>query len=83
MWRHHEERSERFPVGGRFGGYEKRCIGCAFAMRGRIGGDLMTIEDDAHGSLSALPCADAAVTFFDTGRTTTKSCAGAPVPTPR
>jgi hypothetical protein len=26
-------------------------IGWALAMRGRIGGALMTIEDDAHGSL--------------------------------
>ncbi|WP_328443830.1 alpha/beta fold hydrolase [Amycolatopsis sp. NBC_00438] len=57
-------------------------IGWALAMRGRIGGALMTIEDDAHGSLSSLPCADAAVTFFDTGKTTSASCAGAPIPAP-
>ncbi|MEV6235208.1 alpha/beta fold hydrolase [Lentzea sp. NPDC051838] len=54
-------------------------IGWALAMRDKIGGDLMTIEDDAHGSLADLPCAEAAVTFFDTGRTTTKSCAGEPI----
>lgn len=113
VWRHHEERSARFPVAGRFGFYERRCvgwptegkqwelaagtspvqlvghlyepvtpIGWALEMRGRIGGDLMTVEDDAHGSLSDLPCAEVAVTFFDTGRTTTSSCAGAPVPAP-
>lgn len=113
VWRHHEERAERFPVAGRFGIYEQRCvgwptegkpwdlkagkspvqlvahlyepvtpIGWALEMRGRIGGDLMTIEDDAHGSLQDLPCAEAAVTFFDTGRTSTGSCAGAPVPGP-
>ncbi|GAA1962425.1 alpha/beta fold hydrolase [Amycolatopsis minnesotensis] len=57
-------------------------IGWAIAMRERVGGDLMTIEDDVHGSLSALPCADAAVTFFDTGRTNTGTCQGAPVPGP-
>ena len=46
----------------------------------QIGGALMTIEDDVHGSLSSLPCADAAVTFFDTGQTTSESCPGAPIP---
>ena len=58
-------------------------IGWAVAMQRRIGGSLMTVEDDAHGSLSSLPCADAAVTFFDTGRTTTQSCPGAPIPAPQ
>jgi pimeloyl-ACP methyl ester carboxylesterase len=57
-------------------------IGWAVAMQRRIGGALMTIEDDAHGSLSSLTCADAAVTFFDTGRTTSASCPGPPVPAP-
>lgn len=114
VWRHHESRAERFPVAGRFGIYEQRCvgwptegrpwdlkagkspvqlvahlyepvtpIGWALEMRGRIGGDVMTIQDDAHGSLQDLPCAEAAVTFFDTGRTSTGSCAGAPVPGPK
>jgi pimeloyl-ACP methyl ester carboxylesterase len=58
-------------------------IGWALAMQRRIGGDLMTVADDVHGSLSSLPCAAAAVTFFDTGRTTTQSCPGAPIPAPR
>lgn len=57
-------------------------IGWAIAMGERIGGTLMTVEDDVHGSLSSLPCADAVVTFFDTGRTTSASCAGAPIPAP-
>ncbi|MEQ0558365.1 alpha/beta fold hydrolase [Amycolatopsis sp. NEAU-NG30] len=57
-------------------------IGWALAMRQRIGGALLTVEDDVHGSLSSLPCARAAVTFFDMGRTTSASCAGAPVPAP-
>ncbi|MFD9701783.1 alpha/beta fold hydrolase [Lentzea sp. NPDC059081] len=113
VWRHHEERAGRFPVAGRFGIYEQRCvgwptpgrpwdlkpgtspvqlvghlyepvtpIGWAVEMRARIGGDLMTVEDDAHCSLQDLPCAETAVTFFDTGRTSTGSCAGAPVPGP-
>ncbi|MDT7800641.1 MAG: hypothetical protein QOI78_4074, partial [Actinomycetota bacterium] len=57
-------------------------IGWALAMQRRIGGTLMAVEDDVHGSLASLPCADAAVTFFDTGQTTSASCAGAPIPTP-
>ena len=57
-------------------------IGWALAMRQRVGGALMTIEDDVHGSLSSLACADAAVTFFDTGKTTSATCAGAPIPAP-
>ncbi|WP_277875447.1 hypothetical protein [Amycolatopsis camponoti] len=56
-------------------------MGRALRMRQKIGGALMTVDDDAHGSLSSLPCADPAVTFFDTGQTTSKSCPGAPVPT--
>ncbi|WP_326569092.1 alpha/beta fold hydrolase [Amycolatopsis rhabdoformis] len=58
-------------------------IGWALAMQRHIGGSLMTIEDDAHGSLSSLPCAAAAVTFFDTGQTSTQSCPGDPVPAPK
>ncbi len=53
-------------------------IGWALRMQNKIGGTLMTVEDDVHGSLSSLPCADAAVTFFDTGVPTAKSCPGAP-----
>ncbi|MGK3204688.1 alpha/beta fold hydrolase [Amycolatopsis sp. MEPSY49] len=53
-------------------------IGWALRMQNEIGGTLMTVEDDVHGSLASLPCADAAVTFFDTGQATAKSCPGAP-----
>lgn len=53
-------------------------IGWALRMRDQIGGTLMTVEDDVHGSLASLPCADAAVSFFDTGQPTAKSCPGAP-----
>ncbi|UOX85681.1 alpha/beta hydrolase [Amycolatopsis sp. FBCC-B4732] len=57
-------------------------IGWALAMEQRVGGALMTVEGDAHGSLSSLTCATAAVTFFDTGKTTSESCPGAPIPAP-
>ncbi len=57
-------------------------IGWALAMRERIGGALLTIEDDHHGSLSSLPCASKAVEFFSTGKTSDDSCAGAPIPPP-
>jgi hypothetical protein len=57
-------------------------IGWAVALRERIGGTLMTAEDDVHGSLADLPCAAAAVEFFDTGRASAASCAGAPIPAP-
>ncbi|MFD5095122.1 alpha/beta fold hydrolase [Amycolatopsis thailandensis] len=57
-------------------------IGWAVAMRERIGGALLTIEDDHHGSLSSLPCASKAVEFFSAGKTDDGSCAGAPIPPP-
>ncbi|WHT17627.1 alpha/beta hydrolase [Crossiella sp. CA-258035] len=53
------------------------------AMRERIGGALLTVEDDQHGSLLDLPCAAKAVEFFDTGKTSDESCAGAPIPPAR
>lgn len=55
-------------------------IGWARQMRAQVGGALLTVEDDVHGSLRSLPCAERAVDFFDTGRTTNDSCPGAPVP---
>ncbi len=57
-------------------------IGWALAMRERIGGALLTVEDDHHGSLSSLPCASKAVEFFSTGTAGDGSCAGAPIPPP-
>ncbi|GLU48361.1 alpha/beta fold hydrolase [Nocardiopsis ansamitocini] len=51
-------------------------------MRDVIGGEVMTVDDDGHGTLSDLDCATAAVDFFATGRTTTDTCPGPPMPTP-
>lgn len=48
----------------------------AVALRHAIGGTLLTIEDDVHGSLSRLPCAAKAVDFFRTGHTTGGTCPG-------
>ncbi|HEX6342267.1 alpha/beta fold hydrolase [Umezawaea sp.] len=55
-------------------------VGWAREMRQRIGGALLTVEDDVHGSLLDLPCAAKAVEFFDTGAVSNDSCPGAPVP---
>ncbi|QUX29771.1 alpha/beta fold hydrolase [Nocardiopsis akebiae] len=54
----------------------------ALDMRRVVGGEVMSVEDDGHGTLSGLDCAAAAVDFFDTGRTTTRTCPGPPAPTP-
>ncbi|WP_434446677.1 alpha/beta fold hydrolase [Lentzea sp. E54] len=55
-------------------------IGWAREMHRQIGGALLTVEDDVHGSLDSLPCAAKAVEFFDTGKVSNDSCAGAPLP---
>ncbi|MCP3803121.1 alpha/beta hydrolase [Allokutzneria sp. A3M-2-11 16] len=57
-------------------------IDWAVSMRAKIGGALFTIEDDWHGSLSRLPCGATGVEFFATGKASTASCTGAPIPTP-
>lgn len=49
----------------------------ALDMRRAIGGALLTVEDDQHGSLHRLPCASKAVEFFSTGRTDNGTCPGA------
>ncbi|MFF0148337.1 alpha/beta hydrolase family protein [Amycolatopsis sulphurea] len=49
-------------------------------MRAHIGGSLITIQDDQHGSLAFLPCASKAVEFFDTGKTSNATCPGNPIP---
>ncbi|MCO1577458.1 alpha/beta hydrolase [Crossiella sp. SN42] len=46
------------------------------ATRNAVGGALLTVLDDSHGSLSKIPCAAKAVDFFRTGRTTEGSCPG-------
>ncbi|MGW0522571.1 alpha/beta fold hydrolase [Crossiella sp. NPDC003009] len=51
--------------------------GWAEQMRERIGGRLLTVEDDHHGSLSSIPCAAKAVAFFRTGKPSSGSCPGA------
>jgi len=51
--------------------------GFALAMQRRVGGALLTVEDDQHGSLQRLPCGSKAVEFFSTGRTDNGTCPGA------
>ena len=51
-------------------------------MQDVVGGELMSVEDDGHGTLKDLDCAEAAVAFFDTGRTTTETCPGPALPDP-
>nr|BFF04804.1 alpha/beta hydrolase [Streptoalloteichus tenebrarius] len=54
----------------------------ALGMRKKIGGALLTVEDDVHGSLMHLPCASEAVRYFRDGAVAEDSCPGAPIPTP-
>lgn len=53
-------------------------LGFAQAMQRRIGGALLTVEDDQHGSLDRIACGSKAVRFFRTGRTDTGTCPGVP-----
>ncbi|HEY2060577.1 MAG TPA: alpha/beta fold hydrolase [Amycolatopsis sp.] len=55
----------------------------ALEMRQRIGGSVLTVGDDVHGSLANLPCASKLVRFFGTGVPVTDSCDGAPSPEPQ
>lgn len=48
----------------------------AVDLNDAIGGTLLTIDDNVHGSLSRIPCAAKAVDFFRTGHTTGGSCPG-------
>lgn len=54
----------------------------AHEMRQVVGGEVMSVEDDGHGTLSDLDCAVAAIDFFATGDTTTETCPGPPPPSP-
>ena len=56
--------------------------GWALAMRERIGGTLLTVEDDFHGSLLRLPCGSLGVDFFETGEAASGTCPGAEIPAP-
>ncbi|WHT20043.1 alpha/beta hydrolase [Crossiella sp. CA-258035] len=51
--------------------------GWAEQLRERVGGELLTVADDHHGSLSSIPCAAKAVAFFRTGKPSSGSCPGA------
>ncbi|MEO3793365.1 alpha/beta fold hydrolase [Nonomuraea sp. B10E15] len=52
----------------------------ARAMRAAVGGTLVTVDDDVHGSASQVPgCAEKIVAYFETGRRTT-TCPGKPAP---
>jgi pimeloyl-ACP methyl ester carboxylesterase len=54
----------------------------AVEMWRQIGGSLLTVDNDAHASLSTLPCAEKAVHFFETGQPSDDSCPGAPIAEP-
>ncbi|ONI71355.1 hypothetical protein ALI144C_52165 [Actinosynnema sp. ALI-1.44] len=45
-------------------------------MQAQIGGALLTINDDVHGSIRRIPCGAKVVDFFRTGRTDNGSCEG-------
>ncbi|MBW4720335.1 alpha/beta fold hydrolase [Saccharothrix obliqua] len=49
----------------------------AVATRKAVGGTLLTVQDDVHGSLAKTSCAAKAVDFFRTGRTAGGTCPGA------
>jgi pimeloyl-ACP methyl ester carboxylesterase len=55
----------------------------ALEMQQRIGGSVLTVGDDVHGSLAMIPCASKLVTFFETGSPITDSCDGPPIPEPK
>jgi pimeloyl-ACP methyl ester carboxylesterase len=55
----------------------------ALEMQRRIGGSVLTVGDDVHGSLAKLPCASKVVRFFETGVPSTDSCDGAPSTEPQ
>jgi pimeloyl-ACP methyl ester carboxylesterase len=46
----------------------------AKSMQAAIGGQLVTVDNGEHGSLSRVPCAAKAVDFFHTGHTTKGKC---------
>ena len=50
--------------------------GFARDMQRRIGGALLTADDDEHGLLQRLVCGSKAVDFFHSGRTSSGSCPG-------
>ncbi|PWV55293.1 alpha/beta fold hydrolase [Nocardiopsis sp. L17-MgMaSL7] len=55
----------------------------ALDMSEVVGGRVLSVEDDGHGTLSDLPCAETAVEFFETREAVTDTCPGTTPPTPR
>jgi hypothetical protein len=54
----------------------------ALWMRAVIGGQILTVNDDVHGSSGYAPdCAPKVVTYFFTGQLDGNTCQGVPVPT--
>ena len=54
----------------------------ALDMREVVGGRVLSVEDDGHGTLDELPCAEVAVEFFETREPVTETCPGTTPPTP-
>ncbi|WP_033291587.1 alpha/beta fold hydrolase [Amycolatopsis jejuensis] len=52
-------------------------------MQHHIGGNILTVRDDVHGSLAQLPCASKVVKFFETGVPSTDTCDGQPSQEPK
>ncbi|MEU3018107.1 alpha/beta fold hydrolase [Nocardiopsis sp. NPDC007018] len=55
----------------------------ALDMRDVVGGRVLSVEDDGHGTLSRLPCAEAAVEFFASREAVADTCPGTAPPMPR
>lgn len=51
-------------------------------MREAVGGRVLSVQDDGHGTLADLPCAEAAVEFFETREAVTDTCPGTTPPVP-
>lgn len=47
-------------------------------MKSRIGGEVLTVDNGAHGSLDLVDCASKGMDFLSTGRTSSGSCPGEP-----
>lgn len=54
----------------------------ALDMREAVGGRVLSVADDGHGTLSDLPCAGTAVEFFATRTAVTDTCPGTEPPVP-
>ncbi|MBB4684772.1 alpha/beta fold hydrolase [Amycolatopsis jiangsuensis] len=52
-------------------------------MQRRIGGSVLTVQNDVHASVATLACASEVTRFFETGEPATGSCDGPPIPEPQ